>query len=188
MKALKNTRYLKGLVNSEMLHNDDSITANVVNSTTGLVKHLSDIAQNDTDTGRTGNSILARSLLHRFRIKMSASATTTIVRMMLVIDTQQISDTVPVVTDILQLADVDAPLNKENAGRFKVLLNKTISLTTNSPQYHVEKFFNLYHHIRYNGTATSDIQKGGLYFMALSDQTTNTPTADGWWRLGYHDN
>lgn len=188
LKALKNTRYLRGLVNSEMFHNDDSVTANAVNSTTGIVKHLTDIAQGDSDTGRTGNSILVRSLLNRVRFKINASATTTIVRFMLVIDTQQVADTTPVMLDILQLQDVDAPLNKENAGRFKVLMNKTISLTTNNSQYHLEKFLNMYHHVRYNGTASSDITKGGLYFVALSDQTTNTPTLDGWWRLGYHDN
>ena len=46
----------------------------------------------------------------------------------------------------------------------------------------------LWTHIRYNGTADTDIQKGGLYILFISDQASDYPTCDYQTRLGYHDN
>ena len=107
---------------------------------------------------------------------------------MLFIDTQQVSDTSPSVSDILQAADVDSPLNISTAGRFKVLVNKTVMLHDNAPMFHKETYSSMYHHIKYNGSASSDIQRGGLYMLFISDQATNTPTVSIAARLMYIDN
>lgn len=185
--ALKNIHYIKGLVNSEMYHFDRTETAVAVPST-GSILNLVSIAQADTAVTRTGNSILVRNILRRIRFTRNAAATTTVVRYMCFIDTQQIGDTSPGVTDVLEAADVDSGLSISSSGRFKVLSNNTVMLHANMPMHHKEVYKSIYHHIRYNGPASTDIQKGGIYLLVISDQAVNTPTLDLFSRIGYHDN
>lgn len=185
--AYYGVRYIKGLVNSEMLHNQGNSSGAV--SSTGTMVHLTAIAQGDTSSGRTGNSILARELMIRIALSQNATATQTFYRFMLVQDTQQIGDTTPGVTDVLESASYLSPLATATAGRFKVLWSKictTNNSTTTTMVYN--KFFKIYSHVRYNGTAGADIQKGGYYLLLLSDQAVNTPTIFYQFKLGYHDN
>lgn len=187
LQALRNTRYLKGLVNSEMFHYDRAETA-VPISSSGAMTNLVQIGSGDQSNQRTGNSVLIRNHLFRLRVTKNASAATTIFRYMIIQDTQQISDSSPSVGDVLDTVDVDSPLNLANSGRFKVLVNKTLMLHANSPMYHKETYKSMYLHIKFNGTAPTDIQKNGLYLLTISDQPTNTPLIDLWSRLGYRDN
>jgi len=187
MKALKNTQYLKGLVNSEMFHRDyTEAGTNITN--TGYIRHITALTEGSGPYDRTGNSVLLRSLYKRIRITKHPSPLTTVVRMIFFIDTQQISDTTPAVADVLTNVGVDSPLTLNNYGRFKILLSKTITLTTNSPIFHSEKFDKMYHHIRFNGTVNTDIQKGGVYMLLLSDQPAAYPVLDSHIRIGYRDN
>lgn len=186
-QAWNATKYLKGLVNSEMFHHDKGSDATAI-STTGVITHLTDIEVGDDVGKRTGNSILLRSFLRRIRFTKHASATTTFIRMMIVQDKQQVGDTTPAISDILEYVDVDSPMKLGSAGRFKVMLNRMIALDSNKPTYHRETYRKLYSHIRYNGNAAADIQKNGIYLVLISDQATNTPLTDWYVRLGYHDN
>lgn len=186
-QALRATKYIRGLVNSEMFHHDVGHDATAVPNT-GLIYPIVSLAIGDGDGARTGRSVFLRTLLSRIRFTKHASASTTVIRLMLIQDNQQISDTTPAIADILQYVDVDSPLNLNSSGRFKVLKNATIMLDTNKPMYHTEKYRKLWHHVRYNGDAATDIQKGGLYWLMLSDQVTNTPVVDYYTRVGYHDN
>jgi len=186
-KAAKGVWYLKGLVNSEMLHTN--IAASTTISSTGGVIHLTGLAQGDTSSGRTGNSVLFRNLLQRIRITLNSSASTTYVRYMLVQDNQQIGDTTPTIADVLESVDVLSPLATASQGRFKVLQSKVIALdNVKSKTYLTTKYKDMRHHVRYNGSANTDIQKGGIYFMFVSDQSITTPTLDYNFKLGYHDN
>lgn len=187
IKALKNVHYIRGLVNSEMFHHDRNETALAISST-GSVANLVGIAQGDGDGMRTGNSMLLRTHLLRIRFTRNAAATTTIIRYLIVQDTQQVSDTSPTVTDILESADVDSGLKLGTSGRFKVLVSKTVALYADKPIYHYEKYKSLYLHVRYNGSLATDIQKNGIFLLTLSDQAVNTPTMDLMSRIGYHDN
>jgi len=187
LQALRNTKYLKGLVNSEMFHHDRSETALNIGAA-GAVANLCAIAQGDGASARTGNSLLLRNHLMRIRFTKDVDVPTTVIRFMLVQDNQQVGDTSPSVTDILTAADVDSPLNLNAAGRFKVLLNKTVQLHDNSPMYHKEMYRSLYTHLRYNGSASTDIQRNGYYLLTISDQSVATPTMDLYSRVGYRDN
>lgn len=184
--AWRATKYIRGLVNSEMLHKETSLSTTV--STTPFVTCLTGLAQGDTDAQRTGNSVLLRNMLYRLRLTMSNAATTTIVRLVVVKDTQQVSDTNPAWNDVFGSASVDAALYSSNAGRFKVLWNKTIVLDTSRPIWHREKYSKLYQHLRFNGAGATDIQKNAIYLMVLSDQATNSPNLNGIVKIGYHDN
>lgn len=185
--AYRGVRYLKGLVNSELfkLTLTSSITPD---SATGSYVHLTYIPQGDDDNTRSGNSIFLRYIFARCTYVQNASATNTFIRQMLICDTQQVADTAPSISGILQSVDVLAPLNADNVGRYKVLSDTLIVLNSNTPSTFRKLKKSMRHHVRYNGTAATDIQKGGIYVFWLSNQATNTPTVNYNFRMSYHDN
>lgn len=159
---------------------------------TGTVNPLHAVAQGDTDQTRDGNSIKPLSLLLRYQSYNNATAGTTAIRVLIFRDLQQVGDTNPSTTDILDdsvAALPDAPLNNNTVGRFKILRDFKIILdTAKSNRKDGKVYIPLYGHIRYNGAAATDIQKGGLYILMVSDQATNYPTMGYNYRLTYVDN
>ena len=105
-------------------------------------------------------------------------------------DEQQVSDTAPTVSDILDTVSTLAPLNSNTVGRYKIL--KSAFFHTSNARDTVKEmnwYLPMQHHIRYNGTTNTDVQKGGLYMLLLSDQAVGTaPTIFYNFRLSYHDN
>lgn len=187
VRAAKDIWYLKGLVNSEMLHNQGIGNTTVIN--TGKVALLNGMAQNDTSSGRTGNSILMRNCHMRLVFTQNSAATASIYRVMLVLDTQQVGDTTPALTDILESASPLSPLSTANAGRFKILKNWFFTTDDTKNQTKVIEYYKDFRfHTRYNGTANTDINKNGLYLVHMADQAVNYPTIDYSWKIGYHDN
>ena len=187
-KAYSGVKYIRGLVNSEMF---DVVTTgnNYAITNTGGVVHLSNIAQDDGSTGRTGNSILAKSLFYRFVMKCHASATVSTVRVIFLWDTQQVADTSPAVSSILQSTDPLSALSLSVEGRFTIIKDYTFTLDNiTKKSFAIKNFCSLNKHIRFNGSTGSDIQKNGLYLMCISDEATNTPTISYNCKLSYHDN
>jgi hypothetical protein len=192
IKAYKATRYIKGLVNSEMLHKDFSYSAGTTITNTGFITSLNAISQDDTASGRTGNSILLRNIAMRFKVEVNPAVTLdTSVLFMLIKDTQQTADTNPSISDVLNTLTPESLLNLSSSGRYKILWRKTYMLTPASggrPAIEIVKYFKVYQHIRFNGTSGNDIQKNGYFLIALSSENTNYPTIVGSSRIGYHDN
>jgi len=186
-KAAKGVWYLKGLVNSEMLHNQ--LTGNTTVSNTGVVTLLNGMAQGDTSSQRTGNSILMRNVFLRLVFTQSAAATSTIYRVMLIKDTQQVGDQSPAAPDILESLNPLSPLNTSTVGRFKVMKNWFFTTDDTKTQTQVLNLYKDFRfHTKFNGTANTDIQKNGLYLFMITDQPTNVPRVDFTWKVGYHDN
>lgn len=192
MKGYAGAKYISGLVNSEMFTHNVTYTSATITSS-GAVTHLNAIATGDGDGSRTGNSIFQKWLSLKLQAVPNATATQNVLRCMIVIDRQQVGDTAPGVSDILDTANATydwlAFLNKNQRGRFTVLYDKVMHLDTTDRGIVPFKInIPLKLHSRYNGTNATDIQKNGLYFLAISDQPTNGPTLQGEGRLGYHDN
>lgn len=186
-KAAKGVWYLKGLVNSEMLHNQS--TGNTVVPSTGVVTLLNGMGQGDAASARTGNSILMRNVFLRLCFTQNAAAVTTIYRVMLVLDKQQVGDTLPTISDILETVNPLSPLATASVGRFKVMKNWFFTTDdTKSQTRTIDYYKDFRFHTRYNGASNTDIQKNGLYLILLSDQPVNTPRIDYTWKVGYHDN
>lgn len=190
IKALKNVRYIKGLVNSEMYSIIQSGSSGLNVGSSPWVLNLTGISMGDQKDQRTGNSVLLRNIYCRFQFLNHSSATATCIRMMLVLDTQTVADESTLsTTDILESNSTLSSLSTTTAGRFKVLKNYFFVLNN---QGNTSKVITLnkpmYHHIRYNGTASADIQKGAIFLIAFSDQSSNTPTL--WYntKIKYHDN
>lgn len=185
--AWRGVRYIKGLVNSEMFHN--TISNTTYPNHLGTIIPLTDIAIGDTAVTRTGNSLFVRSIVMNMNCSQNASALdNTFIRMILFTDTQQVPDTTPTFSNILASNGPNALVNLDSAGRYKFLKTWEFALSTQNPAKVIKYYKNLRHHVRYNGSAATDVQKGGLYLALVSSQTTNTPTLNYHARIGYHDN
>lgn len=189
-KAWAATKYLKGLVNSERMYLDNTLT---LASNQSQIFGLTGLAQGDASNNRTGNSILLRSIYVRGRMEINASVTSnTRITLILVKDKQQIADTTPAITDIVgSTTDPDTLMNRNTAGRFKVLWRKNYILSTAAggrPAIELNKYWKLYDHVRFNGTANTDLQKNGYYFIVITSEGTNFPIVVFNARTGYHDN
>lgn len=189
-KAWAGVWKLKGLVNSELLKKDVAESGTPVTSAGVYSVLLSPIAQGDGNVDRTGNSVFARALNIKGNIVYNSSGNTTqFMRIAVVLDTQQIGDTSPSYTDLYQSADYNSHVNRSTAGRFKILYSKVHQVdTVNNLSRPLNINIPMRHHIRFNGTASTDIQKGGIYILASSSEGTNGPYIRYDSRLSYHDN
>lgn len=184
--ALAGVRYLRGLVNSEMYKYDLDVTPTV--DTTGTVTHLTGIAVGDGDNQRTGNSIFVRGMYIRFSMKINAVATASLIRILLVRDRQQVADTVPTIADVLEAVTPNAPLNSNSVGKYDILWDRVVALQlANLDNKFLTKFIPCRSHVRFNGTAGTDIQRNGVYLMIFSNDA-NAPTVTYSSRITYHDN
>lgn len=190
-KAARGVWYLKGLVNSEKFKHDIQASSNPAYS--GTLSSLVAINQGDGDGQRTGNSIFVRSVSMKGSVEWnSTQSVPQRLRMMLVIDKQQVGDTIPSPSDVLDTTGTSfAPysmLNDTTVGRFTILKSRMYNVSSEKPVVDFNWNINLRHHVRYNGTTSSDIQKGGLYLLLISDAATNGPTVFRFIRVSYHDN
>lgn len=186
-KAIQGVQYIKGLVNSELYKYD--VATNFSPSTAGALTNCCAIAQGDGTAARTGNSLLAKSLYIQFNIVNNGSATNgAIVSSWVIMDTQQVGDTSPSFNDIFDGQNVISQLNAATVGRFKILHHKLHYVSPNTPTKQSKIYLKMQHHIRYNGAAGTDIQKGGIYWVVCSNQGTYVPLVTYNLRLCYHDN
>ena len=188
--AWRSAKYIRGLVNSEMFHKSNQF---ILGSNTQKLWVVNAMAQGDGDNHRTGNSILCKSFAINGYMYINASQTTNSRLMIaLVLDKQQVSDTLPSVSDIFtDQTDPSTLLNTSNLGRFKVLHRRQYTLDSNSAGNNakqVKVFKRLNFHTRYNGSADTDIQKDGLYLVIITSEPTLYPTVVLNARLSYHDN
>lgn len=191
LKALKNTRYLKGLVNSETFHKDSNYSGSL--GAQYNITPITNIAQGDSESQRTGNSILLRNIYLRLQFTINAATTlSSTYTMALIKDTQQISDTQPAITDIFNSQTAPSTMmNLNTSGRFKLIWRRTNILTPASggrPAMEITKYWKVYDHVRFNGSASTDYQKNAYFFIIITSEPTNFITVDGNIRVGYHDN
>lgn len=190
-KALRATRYIKGLVNSERMYSDTTLSL-ASNKSTCIP--MMNIAQGDQVGQRTGNSILIRSIYYRGFLQINPAVTlNTRISLVLVKDTLQIADTVPTVADIFTNNDPEAQLRvgqtTNTAGRFKIIWRKNYNLVPGQrPTITMDKFWKVYDHVRFNGPNANDIARNGYYLVILTSEATNFPIVNINSRIGYHDN
>lgn len=189
LTAYRGVNYLKGLVNAEKKFFTVNLSATV--SDTGAVSPLTEIAQGDTAITRDGNSIFARMLSGTIVLTRSTSGNAVqTIRVCIFQDNQQVADSTPTYTQLFATSSPISSLAYPQMGRFKVLWSRIVHLDQTNNLGSVHKVvLPLKHHIRYNGTASTDIQKGGLYLAYCSDQTTeNYPGVAAYLRTSYYDN
>lgn len=187
-KAWAGFKYLKGMINCEKYKIDTSYSTTV--GTTANVALLNNIATGDTANTRTGISVLLKYAYISLTFNRSTAATTAYsqLRMLLVQDTEQVGDTSPAYSDVIEGGLSSGLLNRDTMGRFTILLDKQLNLTANTPAIRVQQMVPLNFHARYNGTASSDIEKNGVYLMIVSSEATNQVGIVGVCRIAYYDN
>lgn len=184
--------YIGGMVNAEKQYKD--INASQSPTFNGSITCLSAIAQGDDVGGRTGNSILAKSLFVNFSIGINASATQTMVRCLIFIDMLN-TGTATTATELLTSAYVGngyaplAPLNVDFTTRYRVLVDKKYTLSNQGTKMLAVKVYKKLHkHVKYTGSASTDVYKNNIYMLLISDENANAPLVNWVSRLGYYDN
>ena len=187
--ALSQIWKIKGLINSEMFKLDSTSNIITIDGNTPASYAITNVAQGDGEGQRTGNSIFCRAYNLKGYLVKAATPTNTMVRIAVIMDIQQVGDTAPTWSNIYESTSVNAHLNSDTVGRYKILFNRLYRMDTSKINTPVFINIAMRHHVRYNGTASTDIQKGGLWLLVSSDQTsTSSPTFVYDSRLSYHDN
>lgn len=190
--AYKGVKYIKGLVNSEMYKLDISGATSTFYSDGSAVTHMTPVAQGDGVAARTGNSILAKYLtIHGVATRTTSGDAVQTCRLVIVMDKQNIADeTNPGYSTVFTAANPHALINADTAGRFQILYDKVFTLDTVRSLARTFKInIPLNTHVKFNGTAATDIQKNSIWLMTISTQTvSNQPVFTYQARLGYHDN
>lgn len=181
----------------EIKYVDTSIT--ITNLTTsGNVTHLTAVAQGDTQSTRTGNTINVRTLNWQLTARAADSANiSSSLLFAIVMDREQVGDTAPAITDVFSSADpVVALPNLANLERFRFLYSsgvidcQRIGVLSGSANT-LNKTFKLSWSgsikVSYNGTADTDIQKNGIYMLVLTDDAAGSIDFEGISRIGYTD-
>jgi len=189
-KAYTGVKYLKYLVNAEKKFHDYTTTANV--DWAGNLFQMADIDQGDTGNTRDGNQIAPRSIQNTLRLRKHASATDTLVRMILFEDLQADYNLPTTITTVLQddttTKGVISPINSVLVSRFRILRDKRYILNTDRPELLVKDFHNLGNHYKYaDGTGTNYVGRT-LFMILISDEETNVPAIEFYSRIRFMDN
>ena len=165
---------------AKFIEPSDSISV----STTGDINHLTAIAGGTSRNERTGRKIMGKSLVQRWKFTINASATSTNIRL---IQFRWFDDSAPTVTDILEAAHTLEVYKTETSEKYRVIMDKLITLSTNRPKTAFKTYMRIMHPITYTGSASTDYQRGQIFTLAVSDEATNTPTMVVRGRLRYTD-
>lgn len=186
--AVKGFNLLKGIINSELKRftNNNSITP----STTGTIAHLSSIAQGSDVDGRDGNSLLAKYISFNHQSLINASAVATVIRVIVFIDTESTGGSPPTAAQLLQSPNnTTSMLNSDYTQRFTVIFDDCIDLSINGNRIQNMKHYNsLNFHIKYTGTSGTNYDKNNIFLYHVSNEATNTPTFDYYYRIAFYDN
>lgn len=168
--------------------------------------HLTYIAQGDTASSRDGNVISIRSIHLRGLVYFTNDVNEAVsCRILIVKDKQQVSDTAPAITDILDTTVVSNDITQmynypAQEKRFKILYDKSFGMNINTLTYNgsgintgdrnipFEKWLFPKCKVYYNGTAGSDIQKNGIYVYVFQTGSSINTTLRLTGQVCYTDN
>ncbi len=172
-------------------------------TTTGAVVHLTAIPQGDTQGSRTGNTVNVTSVSILGQLNRAADTplnANAVYQVALVVDKQQVADTVPAAGDIFEgVSPLSAFPDLANLERFRIIWMSPVysnpmvvtdtDLGTQIPTQRVfyKKFWRTNLKVSYNGTAGTDIEKNGIFLVYLSNDTNNVVDFTTNVRVGYTD-
>lgn len=206
-KANLDIRYLKSIINSE-LHEFHYNTSNNINAATPVVLGINQVAQTDTTSGRTGNSIMPRyQQIHLNVNKKLSGVDHETFRVIVFRYWGETTSAAPSVTisEVLRDSDPRSFLNPDNTGakrdrerRIEVHKSKLFTLDTVSDTSRTWKWnINVNgtnvtdkQHIKYRTNTTEDPVSGGFYIAFVSDNpnATNLSSYQFYSKLSFYDN
>jgi len=168
------------------------VTISETPSNTGSRTGLTFMAQGATDQTRNGNSILAKSMDIKLTLARNASATGTVMRVILLLDKQDGLGSAPAFSDVFQSVSLTSFVNMDKSDRFVILKNQILSLETGTGTIRELTWHqDLSHlHIKYDGTTgdQASATENHIYLFILTNEATNTPSVNGTSRLRFYDN
>lgn len=175
-KLIKNV--IKSEIHPELKQASTAFSSYALGSTGTVPLSFYGIAQGDTAQTRDGQEIKVKSVHFRGTLYQHASATNTVCRLLLVRDNQQVADTAPTWTELFEGHRVVSPKSILREGRFSVLSDNLYALGTRTNVININIYKKVNHVVRYNGANSTDMQKGGLYLLCISNEPTNTATLE----------
>jgi len=161
---------------------------------------LTGIAQGPGEGERIGRMIRVHGLTYHgeWRCASGSDTARSVCTMMLVQDTQTVGDAHAAVSEILSSqGTTQAPfglININNKGRFKILFRKQVAVGVRSADSGLKVFDGYYKfrkqfNVRYNGTASTDIEANDLMlvFITGNDTSEDGIYMSGEFRLWYTD-
>jgi len=190
----------------EIKYVDNSVGANDI-TTAGAVVHLTAIAQGDSQGTRTGNTVFVKSVSIIGRWTRAANVSTGVnnaYRVIVFVDKEQVADTAPTLSEVVTGSPISHFPNLDNLERFRVLYFGPIleaarmqtdadgfTLGTPSTSPSVNLYFKLdikpKIKVSYNGSASTDIEKNGIYIGFISNDPQDTIDTTATCRIGYTD-
>lgn len=179
---------VKYYLNPEYKFSDYASTGPISNAGT-VFSNINFLPLGDTAESRNGNSIKVTSHLLRFNIIRNTAATATTFRFIIFTDVSS-NGAVPAVVDVLDNSSALSPLNSTNGARFHILMDRTYTLSADKPIVASQYFRKMNHHIKFidNTASNSSLGQGPIYMLAISNETTNTPTFALQSRIRFLDN
>lgn len=194
--ALSIAKFAKSMLNVEIKSYNTEGGGAVTIGPNGQLWNMCTIPQGDTAYQRDGGQVKITSTNNKFLFTKSSSVSLTTIRAILVVDREggsawSGSSELLASTSAAPNAIVSAYYLK-NMLRFRVLADKTISLTDNAPR----KLLNIYH--KYKGKSDGlhvRFEDGGnvptsnsIYLLLIHDQATFAPTYQHYSRTRFIDN
>lgn len=187
--TLKNT--VNNLIEKKFKGERKYISPDLVHtpSTLGSVTFIQPITQGVNVNQRTGLQVTEDHLTIRGHVSMDTGAVGTLCTVWVIRDTQQISGTAPLFSDIFDTAKPkDGLLNRAHAGRFKILKKWIFLQRTDTRLHHISCDIPIKNTIQFASASSTAIVKNGLYVVSVSDRSTLYPAVDLSVRLSYYDN
>ncbi len=173
--------------------NIELIAATIVGGS-GAIQQLTNIRQGDTTFSRDGSQCKVTSVQGRGIIQHNPLAIDTVVRLLLVLDrqtNQAIYMTSDLLLDTALIESLISPYNLDNKSRFKVLWDRTFTLSQNSKTVTAFKFYKkLDLLLRFDGNTPSiaDLTQNSLSLVRISNENDNPPQFDLITRVRFVDN
>lgn len=188
-RALSIAMGVKALLNVEKKYFDTTMTGTVDNTGTIQSVDLIPSQEGAVDQGqsRDGDQVRTKAAYWTGNVTKHASATTTLFRMLLVLDKQPRGDA-PGVTDVLESVSTVALRNMVYRNRFVVLHDRTLTLDADNPQRVFKIFKRMSLKQQYAGDSTDQPINASLFVIFFSNEATNTPTLQSQFRIRFIDN
>lgn len=197
-KSVNRKMNVKSLINREITKRLDKTVEykawDVQNtwSSTPVAYRLSAINVGTGDNDRVGDQIKCKNIQLKL-YGLLGGATSPINFRIILFRTNEVDSTSPTVANILQDTTTgpriyNSPWNLDNmrAGRYTILMDKSLSVNLDTPSRSLNKYINLKSRIDYLSGATTG--KGNIYVLLLSDYVTGSlPTINFYSRLMYTD-
>ncbi len=193
-KALAVANSVKRLLNVEFKNHDVTLTSVGIPDGVGLITQLTNIPQGDTGISRDGANLKLTSIYMKLLLRISASATNSNIRVMIVCDkqtNQAIYTTADLLLSAANVVSVVSPLNLDNQFRFKILYDKNFSVFDSGSKTALSKVYKkLNLKLRFDASTPSiaDLRSSSLSLVLISSEPTNEPTVSGVIRLRFVDN